>query len=256
MSRQNFKLEVQHHFKQAGIDLGPAPVDASAHECREYTLRQRVAGHHVGNRKPHRNRRVGRAPCQPKQAGARLRQKVLPREILPRPVFAVAGYRAVNDSRVDRLDVVIAESAAFNDAGPEILDHDVSSLEQFDKPSAIVGVSQIGCYAFLVPVYRVEQRIVASDLGIGQVQMSAKIADAGPFHLYDARAEVGELQPAQGSGKELAEIDDQQSVKRPFALRQRFHRLVPTYEASRRSSVSETETSLRRQACTMSPPLS
>ena len=86
--------------------------------------------------------------------------------------------------------------------------------------------------------------------------MPAKIAHSGPFYLYDARAEVGELQTAQGSGKELAEIDDQQPVKRPFALRQRFHRFVPRYEASSRSSVFEMETSLRRQACTMSPPLS
>jgi hypothetical protein len=59
----------------------------------------------------------------------------------------------------------------------------------------------------------VEERGIAADLGIGQIQAAAEIAAIGPLDLDDSGAEIAQPQRAIGTGQELAEINDEQTVE-------------------------------------------
>ena len=59
------------------------------------------AGQHVGDRQAERHRPLVLVAVQPHHAGARLRQQILARPRHPRPLFAIAGDRGIDDARID-----------------------------------------------------------------------------------------------------------------------------------------------------------
>ena len=58
-----------------------------------------------------------------------------------------------------------------------------------------------------------EQRVLAIDIRVAQIERAPEIALSGPLDLYDARAHVREPQRRQRPRKKLAEIEDQQAVQ-------------------------------------------
>ena len=59
------------------------------------------------------------------KAGKGLHEEILPGLGAPWADVAVAGDFAVDEARVERADLFVAEADFFDDAGAEVLDHDV-----------------------------------------------------------------------------------------------------------------------------------
>ena len=110
------------------------------------------------------------------------------------PVLAIPRNRAVDDLRIERGDIRVGEALPLDHAGTEILDHDVGAFQKPLEHLPVIFVAQVGGNALLVAIDRVEQGIVAVDIGVGQIEMAAEVALAGPLDLDHPRAEVGELE--------------------------------------------------------------
>ncbi len=70
-----------------------------------------------------------------------------------------------------------------------------------------------------------EQRGIAAELGVGEIEPPAEIAAIRPLDLDDARAEIAEPQRSKGAGQELAHVEDQYALEQPRARVRTAHGL-------------------------------
>ena len=215
---QHLELEVDQRFEQAGFDMGAGAADAAPHQGGEDAVREGGAGQHVGDGEAEGHRPLIVVAVEPHDAGARLRQKVLTGPLDPRALVAVAGDRGIDDAGIDRPDRGVVEPEALDDAGPEILQHDVGLADQLSERGEVGRVLEVEREAFLGAVDGVEDGRIPADLGVAQIDLATEVAAVGPLDLDDAGAEVLQAQRGVGSGEELAEVDDDQSGQRGFLI--------------------------------------
>src|SRR5690606_15558238 len=72
----------------------------------------------------------------------------------------------------------------------------------------LLGIFEVERDALLIAVDGVEERAVAVDVGVGDVEAAADVAGAWALELDHPRAEVGEAQGGRRAREELAHVDN------------------------------------------------
>ncbi len=75
-------------------------------------------------------------------------------------------------------------------------------------------VLEVDREALLAAVDGVEDRRIAADLGVAEIEPAREVAAVGALDLDDPGAEVGKAQRAVGPGQELAHVDDDDARQR------------------------------------------
>jgi hypothetical protein len=108
----------------------------------------------------------------------------------------------------------VAESETLHDPWPEILHEHICARHELVDSLKVSGIFKVRRKALLVPIDGVEKHTVSIKRKVGDVELTAELTCTGTFDLNYPRTEIGQAQTAGWSGKELTEIEDQQSVKR------------------------------------------
>ena len=161
--------------------------------------------------------------AQPHQAAAALRQQVLAGQLDPGPARAVSGHAGVDDAWIERAHRLEAQADALHHPGAEVLDHHVGARDQLPHLVQIPRTLQVRGVRPLVAVDGVEQRAVAVDLEVRDVELPAQLPLDRALDLDHGGPQVGQPQRCARPGQELAEIEDQQAFERCLCL----HRAPP-----------------------------
>ncbi len=218
MRGQYLELKIDKRLQEARFDEASLAGYAAPHQSRENPLSGGGAGQHVTDGEPEGNRPLPFVAVQPHDARARLRQEILAGALHPGPLLAITADRGIDDARIDGPDRLVVQPQPFDDARPEVLDHNVGLREKPLQRSEIGLVLEVYRKAFLGAVDRMENRRVAADLGVAQIKPAGKIAAIRPLDLDDPRAEIHQPQRTIGAGEKLAHIDDDQAGKRQFGF--------------------------------------
>ena len=159
------------------------------------------------------NRWLSRVTIQPRQSRKRLHEEILAGFGAPRTGFAVAGDLGVDQARIERGDGFVAEASLLDDAGTKVLDEYVSASEECAHLLEVGGVFEVGGKGLLIPINGMEEGGVAIEREVRDVELAAEITLTGTLDLDDAGAEIGEAQRGRGTGEELREVDDEQTLK-------------------------------------------
>ncbi len=150
VERERLGLEVEAGVQQVGVDpralAGLQAADVGAEDAH----RQQRGAMLVGGGKADRGRPL--VASRGDQAGERLDQEVLARSAGHRPARPVAGRRGVDDIRIQRPNLVVAEPEPVHDARPEVLHHHVGALEQAQDQRLAVRVLEVDRERALVAV--------------------------------------------------------------------------------------------------------
>ena len=165
-------------------------------------------------------RRLARQPGEERHAGERLRA---------RPVRAVGviaagvsegGERDVDDVRLDRAQLLVAQLPALHHPRSEVLDHHVRDRDQPLQQLAAARVAEVERDAALVdvllaePVAVIEVRLDV--LGPARVRVAIVVVNGArrrPLHLDHLGAERAEDARAPGARPHPAEIDDPNALE-------------------------------------------
>src|SRR5439155_10111902 len=130
--------------------------------------------------------------------------------------LAESRDRAVDDTRVDRAHVVVAEPEAGRRARAEVLQDDVGPGRQREPDRPAGGRLQVERDASLVAVVGHEGRALAADLRRYRARV---VADARPLELDHVGAEVAEQHGAVGPGELGGDVQYAQAVEGEAASR-------------------------------------
>ena len=226
-----------HLHRQHGVVQGHADLLALA-GTRAVQQRQQDALHHVhASRIVRQRRRVDRdrhrcvrAPRH--HAGYRLGQHVLAALECVGAGFAIAGADRVDDARVERLAIVVAQAHALHDAGAEVVDDDVGAGDQRLHLGHVRRIAQIQRHAALVPVQAAEDRVVGA--GHGFEGGAAEIARALALDLDDVGAVVAQRLRADRPHHHLGEIDHAHAAQRQVLCISRFSMMLMRFRPGAR----------------------
>jgi hypothetical protein len=108
----------------------------------------------------------------------------------------------------------MVKAEPLDDAGAEILDHHVGLAEEAPEHGEVGLALQVDGKALLAAVDGVEDRRVAPDLLVAEIEPARQVPAVRSLDLDDAGAEVHEPERAIGTGEKLAQVDDDEAGKR------------------------------------------
>src|SRR6185437_1156435 len=106
------------------IDVLPFSESLPLQQRAEYRKRRERSGIRVDDGPSRSRRRILRLTVGGHDTPGRLHDVVYGGKVAPVPALPVAGYRAIDDPRLELLAGRIPYSEPIHDAGPEILEHD------------------------------------------------------------------------------------------------------------------------------------
>ncbi len=148
-------------------------------------------------------------------AGPRVVRDAVTRHVAVRTGHAVAGDRAEHDARIDLLEVVEAEAAAREPAGPHRLDHGVGVADELEERVPSHVGAEVEHDALLAPADVQEQQRDAFD---DRPRHTPAVVAGRRLDLDDVGAEVGEMR-GEVAGPEHRDFDDTQARERCGTLR-------------------------------------
>jgi hypothetical protein len=152
-----------------------------------------------------RHRRPVAAAGRRRDAGQPLDQHVLAGAAEVWPALAVARARAVDDARVDRLEVLVAVAHPGEDAGAEVLDDVGLGPDPVEDPSPLH--LQIDRERALVAVPGEKVRSPSADPAVVEGHSAKQVTLPRPLDLDDVGAHVGEELGGERPLQEVAEIE-------------------------------------------------
>jgi hypothetical protein len=175
---------------------------------RQDAERTEQARGQVGDRNsdPHRSL-TGQAGDRHQPAHA-LRDLVKTGPVLVGAVLAEPRDAAVDDARIDLLEVVVVDLEPPLHVGPEILNHDVGLLHHPQERGAALLALQVEGHAPLVAVQILEVGPFSRTAG-----RVAALLVGRHFDLDDIRAPIGELTHAGRSGADPCQIEHGEAGK-------------------------------------------
>ena len=190
----------------------PRPVSSRACRAARMPMVGVQAGHHVEDRDARAERLGVGAAGQAHQARHRLDDEVVAGQhaaLLRRTEAADGG---VDDARVGRGDVVVAEAEAGEPAGPEVLHHDVGAARRAPgRASRSLVVLEVEGDRALVAV---DAEVVRRDAVAHRRLPGAGVVTGRRLDLDHLGAEVGQQHRGVGAGQDPREVGDQQPGKR------------------------------------------
>jgi hypothetical protein len=205
---------VDERAQQAGeqIDLHSAPVPglSARSQCGEHPDGGVLAAQNVHQCDTGFGRLALRFAGDAHEPAHRLHHEVVP-EQFGACGGAETGDRAVDDARVDGLDLFVAQTETFQRSGAVVLHEHVCARGQLQGKCAIGRCSQIEGDTELGAVDALEVRRAAR--GPGRAPGAGVVAGAWSFDLDHGGPEVGKVHGAQRPGKHTAEVRDQDAVK-------------------------------------------
>src|SRR5215472_7849501 len=202
--------QAQCGLEQRAVHALTEPRPLALKDRRADPERAQDAGGEIEERDGRAHRRPFRLPRDRHDAAEGLEQRLVAGAVLPRPRAAEGGDRAVDEARVDRREVVVAETEALHRARAEVLDEDVGAAgERLHDLRALRGL-EIERHAALVAIEEQIGRRLAVLVGRPRPRL---VAGAGVFHLDDVGAEIGKQGSAPGSRDDAGEIDHANAVE-------------------------------------------
>ena len=172
----------------------------------------------IGDGERHQEGRIAAPPGQPHGAGQRLHEVVLsgPRYVGARAT--VTRRRGVDQARIAFAERVVTEAETIHHAGPEVFDHDVRAVGEFEHALQVAGISQVDCDAALVAIER------EKGVGFAVRSRSEDAPLAHPFaflllELDDVGAEVGKDLRRERALQQRRKVQNADSVEWPRASR-------------------------------------
>src|SRR5918998_2551272 len=126
-------------------------------------------------------------------------------------LFTVAGNRAVDEPRVDLVQLIIAEPETLHDPGPELLHQDVGTLDERLQNLPCLGRLEVELEALLAAVQEGEVDAVGAELGRVRAHL---VAPLGSFDLGDVGTGLGKYQGRQRSRQQRAEVQYPDTLQR------------------------------------------
>ena len=149
---------------------------------------------------------------------------------LPKP-----RNRRVDQPRVLRAQIRVAQSHVVERAWTKILDEHIGACDEVVEQLAAAGVLEIQRHAFLVPVDAQEIRALA--LGKRRPPRACIVAGARPLNLDHASAHVGELHRAIGPCEDATEIQDSDTLEGAGGIWGMIHGVLVCGCASREMTI-------------------
>ena len=151
------------------------------------------------------------------EAGCCLDDEVVARALGVTPGRAIAGDGEVDEARVDRRQLVVAEAQSSQRAGSEVLDQRVRTAKQPAEDRRAIGLLEIEPDAPLVPVDSEEvgrrSRPVRFAADPRRAPASGRVP-LGRLDLHDVRAQVAEKHRRVRSGEDGRAVDDAEAGQR------------------------------------------
>ena len=191
----------QHRLEQRGVHPLALPGGLALDERHQNALGEQDARAQIGDRNAHAHRSLPWYTGDRHEPAHALRDLVDAGPITIRAALAEAGDAAVDQPRVDRLEILVVDAEAALDVGPVVLDHDVGLLHQLLEDRHRLGVAQVQRHRLLVAmeVLEVEAVAVAAHAVAG--------AAARHLDLDRLRAPVDELPHAGWTGAGAGEVE-------------------------------------------------
>ena len=152
-----------------------------------------------------------RLPVDRERAGRRLRDRLLDREAGVRAAASETLDACVDQSRRNGAQRFVVDAEPLHHAGPEVLHEDVEPRHEAQEQRVARAAADVDRQAPLVGVPGAEQggvRLVA-----GAVRAAGPVAAPGPLDLHDVGAQPGQRLRAGGTGLELRQVEDPQTVQ-------------------------------------------
>src|SRR5918995_6856050 len=126
-------------------------------------------------------------------------------------LFTVAGNRAVDEPRVDLVQLIVAEPETLHDPGRERPHQDVGSLGERPQTPPRLGRLEVELDALLAAVQKREVDAVGPKLRRVRAHL---VAPLGSFDLDDLGAGLGQYQGRQRSRQQRAEVQYPDTLQR------------------------------------------
>ena len=191
------------------IDALPARV-ALAQAQQDVDDRRHGAAADVGNECRRHDGLLHGSRLERQEAGEALVVDVVAGFVRARPSLAVTRDRAINETRVDRRDSVIAEAEPLHHARPELLNQHVGARDQGLEPGAVRLVLEVEHHALLAAIKEREHR----GFTIEARRHRAHVLPARPFDLDDLGAGLRQHQRRERARQQRGEVEDENAGER------------------------------------------
>jgi hypothetical protein len=141
----------------------------------------------------------------------RLNEQILAGLVAPWARVSIPGNFAVDKTRVDHADCVVAQADLLDHTGTEVLDHYVRARQQLANKREVIRVLQVSRVRLFVAIDGMKKCRIAIERQIGDIELAAEIASAWPLDLDDACAEIRHAQARGRARQELREVDNEQT---------------------------------------------
>ncbi len=192
--------------QQRGFDQLPTSRSCPGDESGQDVAEGVDAGAYIDEGDPDGDRWAARRAGDAHQPAQSRHHDVVACPIAVWPRCAIASYRAVDQARVQGVQILVGKAEPGHHPGPEALNEHVGPGRQLPRQRRTAAVPEIECETPLVAVQSHEVRRLAPDEG--RAERTAVIADTGPLHLDDVCPEISEKHRAIGTGNNSAEVDD------------------------------------------------
>ena len=183
-------------------------------------LRRGDRGQFVGQDGAHQPRAllVG-AGLDGRQAAERLDHRIVDRLVRPRAFLAEAGDRQVDDPRIDRRDVIVADAESLDHAGAEVLHEDIGCPGDLQQQVAAAGLLEVDGNRALVAVDVEERRRQAA---APVAERAGMVAPARRLDLDHVGALVAQDRGRPRPRQHRAQVDDPNTLIRSAHVHRSF----------------------------------
>src|SRR5580658_3519053 len=220
---ERLREERQRPVHHRDVDVLTVSGLRARHQRREHADRAvHAAAGVIGDDVVRDGGRLAGAAQEREHAGGRDVVEIVADHVAIGAVLAVAGDRAVNDLGVAQADAVVVDAQALGDAGTILLDDHVGARGEAGIDFAARPALEIEADGLLVAIERVEG--IAAEAGgdilyaggTGLLRAAAG-GNAGLFDLDHLGAEIAEDHGAEGSRRELGEIEYLDAAERRWS---------------------------------------
>ena len=204
-------LEVEHEnlrLQQRRLDVLALLRRLALEQRRHDAERAEQSRRQIGDRNADAHRALAGQAGDRHQPAHALRDLVEARPVLVGPVLAEARDAAVDDARIDLLQVLVVDAEPALHVGAEVLDHDVGLLHHLEERGAAFLGLQVERHAPLVAVQVLEVGALARTAGGVAALLVRRHLD-----LDDVGAPVRELAHAGGAGADTGQVEDREARK-------------------------------------------